>query len=87
MRDEGDADLITIGTCCNTDYKQGPEKFIEPTPEVIQNADLVIWYVAQMKNDNTPGKEYCWADAVVEQGFVINKTWPCYFGPMFVPVP
>lgn len=87
VRDEGDADLITIGTCCNTDYKQGPEKFIEPTPEVIQNADLVIWYVAQMKNDNTPGKEYCWADAVVEQGFVINKTWPCYFGPMFVPVP
>lgn len=85
-RDEGDADLITIGPCCNTDHQQGPEKFIDNPPESIENTDLVLWYVAQMKNDNTPGKEYCWADTVVEQGFVVNKTWPCYFGPMFVPI-
>lgn len=28
--DEGDGDLPTIGPCCNTDYRQGPEKFQDP---------------------------------------------------------
>ena len=40
-RDEGENDLSTIGPCCNTDYRQGPEKFIEPYPENIENASLV----------------------------------------------
>ncbi|MBP6432164.1 MAG: hypothetical protein KA319_10380, partial [Ferruginibacter sp.] len=36
-KNEGENDLPTIGPCCNNDYHQGPEKFIEPTPENIQN--------------------------------------------------
>ena len=52
-KDEGESDLVTIGPCCNSDYHQGPEKFIEPSPENIQNKTLVLWYVGQMKNDDT----------------------------------
>ena len=84
--DEGEADLITIGPCCNTDYKQGPEKFIEPTPDNIINKKLVVWYVAQLKNDNTKGKEYCWAESVLENGKYVTKSYPCFAGPMFFPI-
>jgi len=85
-RDEGEADLNTIGPCCNNDYKQGPEKFIEPVPENISGTQLVIWYVAQMKNDDTPGRQYCWAEAYLENGVYKTRTYPCFSGPMFVPV-
>lgn len=85
-KDEGDGDLPTIGPCCNTNYQQGPEKFIDPTPEPILDTELVIWYVAQLKNDDTPGKEYCWAESVVENGIYVARTYPCYSGPMFVPI-
>lgn len=84
-KDEGEKDLVTIGPCCNTDYKQGPEKFIEPNPENIVNTDLVIWYVPQMKNDNTKGKEYCWAESVLVNGVYKTKYYPCMGGAMFVP--
>ena len=82
---EGEADLVTIGPCCNIDYKQGPEKFIEPTPDNIENKQLVVWYVAQLKNDNTKGKEYCWADAILQNGMYSTLIYPCFCGPMFVP--
>jgi hypothetical protein len=85
-RDEGESDLVTIASCCNTDYKQGPEKFIEPAPEPIQNSPLVFWYVAQLKNDDTKGKEYCWAESVIENGVYKVKEYPCYSGAMFVPI-
>lgn len=85
-RDEGESDLITIGPCCNADYRQGPEKFIEPSPDPIADSPLVIWYVAQLKNDDTPGQEYCWADSVLESGMYVAKEWPCYAGPMFTPI-
>jgi hypothetical protein len=85
-RDEGESDLVTIGPCCNLDYRQGPEKFIAPMPEPIQNSPLVVWYVAQLKNDNTKGKEYCWAESVVENGIYKVKEYPCYSGVMFVPI-
>lgn len=85
-RDEGEADMITIGPCCNEDYRQGPEKFIESPPEPIVDAPLVIWYVPQLKNDDRPGNEYCWANAVLENGVYVPKAWPCYAGPMFVPI-
>ena len=65
--EQGDADMITIGPCCNTDYWQGPEKFVEP-PEPIAASDLVLWYVPQLKNDDTPGQQYCWMESVIEQG-------------------
>ena len=84
-KDEGETDLITIGLCCNTDYKQGPEKFIDSTPEPLIGAPIVLWYVPQIKNDNTPGKEYCWAESVLTLGVYEPKVWPCYAGPMFKP--
>jgi hypothetical protein len=85
-RDEGESDLATIGPCCNTDYRQGPEKFIEPNPEPINNARLVLWYVAQLKNDDRPGQQYCWAESVPEKGVYRIKKYPCYAGPLFHPI-
>ncbi len=85
-KDEGDTDLITIGPCCNIDYHQGPEKFIEPNPDNIEATDLVFWYVAQLKNEDTPGKQYCWAESVVENGKYVAKVYPCFSGAMFVPI-
>lgn len=85
-KDEGETDLVTIGPCCNTDYKQGPEKFIEPEAENIAGTRLVVWYVAQLKNDDTKGSEYCWAESYLEKGVYKTKAYPCFSGPMFVPV-
>ena len=84
--EEGDADMITIGPCCNTDYQQGPEKFMEP-PEPITASDLVMWYVPQLKNDDTPGQEYCWVNTKVVDGVLVNEIHPCAFGVLFVPAP
>lgn len=83
---EGDMDLVTIGPCCNSDYQQGPEKFIDAPPEPIQGEDIVLWYVAQMQNDDVAGREYCWADTVVEDGVFVPRVWPCIAGPLFVPL-
>jgi hypothetical protein len=83
---EGESDLVTIGPCCNTDYKQGPEKFIEPNAEAINNTEIVLWYVPQMKNDNTKGSEYCWAEAKIINGKYTTISYPCFAGPMFVPI-
>lgn len=83
--DEGDADMITIGPCCNLDYQQGPERFINS--ESIEDAELVLWYVPQIENDDTPGREYCWAQSVIEGGLYVVKEYPCFAGPMFVPIP
>lgn len=83
--DEGKSDLATMGACCNTDYQQGPEQFITPA-EPTTGQDLVIWYVPQLKNEATPGQEYCWADTVIENGVPVARAWPCYAGPMFVPI-
>lgn len=84
-RDEGDSDLITIGPCCNTDYHQGPEKFIEPKPEPL-DGEIVVWYVAQMKNDDRAGQQYCWSDAILEAGVFVPKVWPCPSGALLTPV-
>lgn len=82
-RDEGETDLPTIGPCCNKDYQQGPEKFIEPDPEIIETSSIVLWYVAQMTNDDTKGNEYCWAESVLKNGVYVPVIYPCYSGPMF----
>lgn len=84
--DEGESDLVTLGPCCNLDYHQGPEKFIEPNPEPISNTGLVLWYVAQLKNEDTAGRQYCWAQSVVENGLLKVNQYPCYSGPMLVPI-
>ncbi len=85
-RDEGDADMLSIGPCCNTDYRQGPEKFIEPAPEALTAGDLVLWYVPQIENEDAPGQQYCWADSVLQAGVYVPQVWPCYAGPMFTPL-
>ncbi len=85
-REEGEADLVTIGPCCNTDHRQGPEKFIEEPPEPLAGAPAVLWYVAQMANDDRPGQEYCWAESVLEEGRYVPRTFPCHAGPLFQPV-
>lgn len=83
---EGDTDLLTLGDCCNTDFHQGPEQFIGDKPEPITESPLVMWYVPQLVIDVTPGSEYCWADTKVEQGMYVPVTWPCYAGPLFIPL-
>ncbi len=83
--DEGDTDMVTIGSPGSYDYKQGPEKFLNP-PEDLSGQHLIIWYVPRMHNDNTPGKEYCWATQVVENGKSRIKTWPGIVGPKFIPI-
>ncbi len=55
-RDEGDGDLSTLGPCCNVNHEQGPEKFIDKTPEPITDTKFVFWYVPLLKNDNREGK-------------------------------
>ena len=82
-KDEGESDLVTIGPCCNTDFRQGPEKFLDNEP--IANSQLVLWYVSQIKNDDTPDKQYCWSDSVLEAGVYVAKTYACASGPMFKP--
>lgn len=82
-RDEGEGDLLTIGPCCNTDHRQGPERWIDEPPESLAGAPPVLWYVAQLKNDGRPGQEYCWADTVVQDGDFVQRTWPCPSGPLF----
>ncbi|HVN86260.1 MAG TPA: hypothetical protein VMW17_15600 [Candidatus Binatia bacterium] len=84
-RDEGDSDMITIGPCCNEDYAQGPEKFIDASPEDITARELVMWYVPQIGIDGRPGHEYCWADSTLVDGVYVATEYPCYAGPMFVP--
>jgi len=84
-KDEGHTDLVTLGACCNTDYRQGPDTFMEPAESLIDQ-NIIMWYVPQLKNDGHPGKQYCWADTVVRDGVPDYKVWPCFAGPMFTPV-
>jgi hypothetical protein len=85
-RDEGDSDLPTLGPCCNINHEQGPEKFINTPPESIADSKMVLWYVPILKNDGREGKEYCWANSVIENGLVESKMFPCFSGPMLTPV-
>lgn len=83
-KNEGETDLPTLGSCCNTDFRQGPEKFIDK--EKITDESLVIWYVPELKNDNRKGSEYCWAESIVKNGIYIPKVYPCFSGPKIIPV-
>lgn len=83
QKDEGENDLVTIGPCCNTNYEQGPEKFINN--ESLLSSNIIFWYVPQMKNDDTKGREYCWAESYLENGVYKTHVYPCIAGPMFVP--
>lgn len=83
--DEGEADLLTLGSCCNEDYAQGPEQFIN-NEALTGEEGLVLWYVPQLDNDDTRGHEFCWADTVVQDGLYTAQVWPCAAGPLFVPI-
>jgi hypothetical protein len=89
-RDEGESDLLTIGPCCNTDHRQGPEKFMEPQAEPLEaesgGRELVLWYVPQMRNDDRPGRQYCWAEQHLLDGVYQPVVYPCFSGPLFVPL-
>jgi hypothetical protein len=85
-RNEGDVDLITIGSCCETHHEQGPEKFIDTPPEPIVDTQLVFWYVAQMKNDDQAGQQYCWAESVIKDGVYMPEVYPCAAGPLLAPL-
>lgn len=79
-----DADLGLIGTCCNDDAVHGPQAFVDG--ESIADADLVFWYVPQMRVDADleDGDGYsCWT--VV--GEPNPESHPCFAGPTFVPIP
>ena len=84
-KDEGNRDLVTLGSCCNTNYEQGPELFMQPA-EPLSGEPVVLWYVPQMTNDGRAGHEYCWAENQVENGVLKTQTWPCTAGPMFTPI-
>ena len=81
---EGDKDLLTLGSCCKL-QEEGVERYVNG--ESIDGADLVIWYVPHIHNDAHKGEEYCWADTVIgEDGNIHVKVWPCTVGPKFVPI-
>ncbi|CAA6813487.1 MAG: Unknown protein [uncultured Sulfurovum sp.] len=82
--DEGDLDLLTLGSCCKLD-EDGVERYLE-TRENIEGQDLVFWYVPKIQNDARAGQEYCWADTVLEDGRLVVKEFPCSVGPKFVPI-
>ena len=81
---EGEPDMPSIGVCCNNNYQQGPHNYLNG--ESVAGQNLVLWYVPQSQaittwqviNQGAP-VQYCWTDNV-------NSTWPCFSGPMFVPV-
>ena len=83
---EGDMDMVTIGACCNTDHRQGPNQFVDKLPEAIHRQPIVLWYVPELESDYREGSEYCWADTTIENGLYNSKAWPCYGGPMLVPL-
>ena len=83
-RDEGQKNMVSFGSCCATDYQQGPEQFMDPA-ESIEQGDMVIWYVPQMENDNREGSKYCWAEIRTEKGRSVAKVWPGTVGPQFIP--
>jgi hypothetical protein len=79
--EEGDTDLGAIGFCCNEDYHQGPEQYLNG--ESIGGQDIVLWYVPQMQTEVVAGSNYCWTAS----GDPNPETYPCASGPMFVPMP
>ena len=84
-KNEGDTDLLTLGSCCNLD-EDGVENYID-ADQSIEGENIVLWYVPRIANDMREGHEYCWADTVIgKDGNLEVKVWPCIVGPKFVPI-
>jgi len=82
--DEGDKDLLTLGSCCDL-KADGVESYLNG--ETIKEENIVLWYVPRIRNDAREGHEYCWADTGIgEDGNLEVKVWPCTVGPKFVPI-
>lgn len=74
---EGDGDLGIFGAGCCNDNAHGPEIYVNG--ESIANQNIVLWYVPQMMTQAAGPNYYCWTVTTTE-------TYPCYAGPMFVPI-
>ena len=82
---EGDKDLLTLGSCCDL-KNDGIEQYIKER-ESLKEENIVLWYVPRIRNDAREGHEYCWADTVIgKDGNLEVKVWPCTVGPKFVPI-
>jgi len=82
---EGDKDLLTLGSCCDLS-SDGVERYLENS-ESINESNIVIWYVPRIRNDAREGHEYCWADTIIgDDGNLDIKVWPCTVGPKFIPI-
>ncbi|HGZ71025.1 MAG TPA: hypothetical protein ENK74_06455 [Nitratifractor sp.] len=82
---EGDEDLLTLGSCCKLD-RDGVEPFSEDKESIV-GQNLVFWYVPRIQNDDREGHEYCWADSTIDaNGNPSVNIWPCIVGPKFVPI-
>ncbi len=82
---EGDKDLLTLGSCCDL-KNDGVESYIKEG-ETIEKSHIVLWYVPRIHNDARAGHEYCWADTVVgDDGNLHVQVWPCTVGPKFIPI-
>jgi len=82
---EGVQDLLTLGSCCDL-KEDGVERYIQEH-ESINGENIVLWYVPRIRNDAREGKEYCWADTIIdENGNLQVKVWPCTVGPKFIPI-
>ncbi|MCB0256593.1 MAG: hypothetical protein H6649_00825 [Caldilineae bacterium] len=84
---EGDSDMPLLPNtgCCNNNYMQGPQSYIDGESTTDQN--IVLWYVPQSETITTwavqngyGDAQYCWTDNT-------SNYWPCFSGPMFVPIP
>jgi len=83
--EEGDKDLLTLGSCCNL-KEEGMEDYLTPAENIV-GENIVIWYVPRIQNEATSGKEYCWADTTIgKSGNLEVMEWPCSVGPKFVPI-
>jgi len=82
---EGDKDLLTLGSCCDLE-DDGVEQYLEDN-QSIKDTNLVLWYVPRIRNDDRVGHEYCWADTRIgPDGNLDVQVWPCTVGPRFVPI-
>jgi len=82
---EGDKDLLTLGSCCDL-KSEGVERYMEE-PESIDGSNLVLWYVPRIRNNTQKGQEYCWADTRIDaHGNLAVQVWPCTVGPKFIPM-
>jgi hypothetical protein len=81
---EGDKDLLTLGSCCDL-LDDGVERYLKEA-EPIKESNIVLWYVPRIRNDAREGHEYCWADTTIgEDGNLDIQVWPCVVGPKFIP--